>query len=162
VAPARTPRPPCIVALADVEPETGAIGEFDITERDTGRAAGSVRTGLRHLTVAPGKLNCPPHWHANEHELFVVLEGGGELLLYDNAGAIAERHALRAGHCVARPGPGRRQAHALLAGEQGMTYLAYGMRHGGEIVYYPRSRKAWLGGVLVRVEPMEDYWEGET
>ena len=33
--------------------------------------------GLRHVVVAPGALNCPPHWHAAEHELFVVLDGGG-------------------------------------------------------------------------------------
>jgi uncharacterized cupin superfamily protein len=160
--PAPTPRPPCIVALEDVEVEVEEVGDVAISERDLARAAGSVRTGLRYLTVAPGKLNCPPHWHGNEHELFVVLEGGGELLLYDNGGAIVERHALRAGHCVARPGPGRRLAHALMAGDAGMTYLAYGMRVGGELVYYPRSSKAWLGSVLVRVEPIDDYWEGET
>jgi uncharacterized cupin superfamily protein len=156
-----TPRPPWIVALEDVELEVEEAGDIATTERDVARAAGSVRTGLRYNTVPAGKLNCPPHWHGNEHELFVVLEGGGELLLYDNHGEIAETHALRAGHCVARPGPGRRLAHALRGGRDGMTYLAYGMRDRGEIVYYPRSRKAWLGGVMVRLELVDDYWEGE-
>jgi uncharacterized cupin superfamily protein len=156
-----SPRPPCIVALEDVELEVEEAGDIATTERDVALAAGSVRTGLRYNTVSAGKLNCPPHWHGNEHELFVVLEGGGELLLYDNHGEIAETHALRAGHCVARPGPGRRLAHALRGGPDGMTYLAYGMRDRGEIVYYPRSRKAWLGGVMVRLELVDDYWEGE-
>jgi hypothetical protein len=55
-----------------------------------------------------------------------------------------------------------RLAHALRAGQEGMTYLAYGTRDTGEIVYYPRSKKAWLGRVLVRVEMVEDYWEGEV
>jgi len=160
--PEPTPRPPCIVALEDVELETEEAGDVATTERDVARAAGSVRTGLRYNTVAAGKLNCPPHWHGNEHELFVVLEGGGELLLYDNEGEVAETHALRAGHCVARPGPGPRMAHALRGGPDGMTYLAYGMRDRGEIVYYPRSRKAWLGGVMVRLELVDDYWEGEV
>jgi uncharacterized cupin superfamily protein len=159
--PEPTPRPPWIVALEDVELEVEEAGDIATTERDVARAAGSVRTGLRYNTVPAGKLNCPPHWHGNEHELFVVLEGGGELLLYDNHGEIAETHALRAGHCVARPGPGRRLAHALRGGPDGMTYLAYGMRDRGEIVYYPRSRKAWLGGVMVRLELVGDYWEGE-
>jgi uncharacterized cupin superfamily protein len=159
--PEPTPRPPWIVALEDVELEVEEAGDIATTERDVARAAGSVRTGLRYNTVPAGKLNCPPHWHGNEHELFVVLEGGGELLLYDNHGEIAETHALRAGHCVARPGPGRRLAHALRGGPDGMTYLAYGMRDRGEIVYYPRSRKAWLGGVMVRLELVDDYWEGE-
>jgi uncharacterized cupin superfamily protein len=160
--PEATPRPSCIVALEDVELEAEEAGDIATTERDVARAAGSVRTGLRYNTVPAGKLNCPPHWHANEHELFVVLEGGGELLLYDNQGEIAETHALRAGHCVARPGPGRKLAHALRGGPDGMTYLAYGMRDPSEIVYYPRSRKAWLGSVMVRLELVDDYWEGEV
>jgi uncharacterized cupin superfamily protein len=160
--PEPTPRPSYIVALEDVELEVEEVGDVATTERDVARAAGSVRTGLRYNTVPPGKLNCPPHWHGNEHELFVVLEGGGELLLYDNRGEVAETHALRAGHCVARPGPGRRLAHALRGGPDGMTYLAYGMRDAGEIVYYPRSRKAWLSGVMVRLELVDDYWEGEV
>jgi uncharacterized cupin superfamily protein len=160
--PEPTPRPSYIVALEDVELEVEEVGDVATTERDVARAAGSVRTGLRYNTVPAGKLNCPPHWHGNEHELFVVLEGGGELLLYDNRGEVAETHALRAGHCVARPGPGRRLAHALRGGPDGMTYLAYGMRDAGEIVYYPRSRKAWLSGVMVRLELVDDYWEGEV
>jgi uncharacterized cupin superfamily protein len=160
--PEPTPRPSYIVALEDVELETEEVGDVATTERDVARAAGSVRTGLRYNTVPAGKLNCPPHWHGDEHELFVVLEGGGELLLYDNRGEVAETHALRTGHCVARPGPGRRLAHALRGGPDGMTYLAYGMRDAGEIVYYPRSRKAWLSGVMVRLELVDDYWEGEV
>jgi uncharacterized cupin superfamily protein len=160
--PEPTPRPPCIVALEDVRLEVEEAGDIATTERDVARAAGSVRTGLRYNTVPAGKLNCPPHWHGNEHELFVVLEGGGELLLYDDQAEIAETHALRAGHCVARPSPGRKLAHALRGGPDGMTYLAYGMRDPSEIVYYPRSRKAWLGSVMVRLELVDDYWEGEV
>jgi uncharacterized cupin superfamily protein len=157
-----TPRPSCIVELEEVEIETEEVRDVATTERDVAVAAGSVRTGLRYNTVPAGKLNCPPHWHGAEHELFVVLEGDGELELYDNEGAVVETHALRAGHCVARPGPTRpKRAHALRGGPEGMTYLAYGMREPGEIVYYPRSRKAWIGSVMARLELVDDYWEGE-
>ena len=156
-----TPRPPCSVALADVELDVDQVGEVDTAERNVASAAGSVRSGLRHVVIAPGALNCPPHWHGAEHELFVVLDGGGTLLLYDNQGKLAEEHALRPGHCVSCPA-GMRLAHALRAGEHGMTYLAYGTRDTGEIVYYPRSKKAWLGRVLVRLELADDYWEGEV
>jgi uncharacterized cupin superfamily protein len=159
--PAPAPRPSCSVALDDVELDVDQVGEVDTAERDVASAAGSVRSGLRHVVVAPGALNCPPHWHAAEHELFVVLDGGGTLLLYDNQGELAEEHPLRRGHCVSCPA-GMRVAHALRAGEHGMTYLAYGTRDTGEIVYYPRSKKAWLGRVLVRLELADDYWEGEV
>ena len=66
--------------------------------------------------------------------------------LYDNRAQLAEEHPLRAGHSVSRPAGGR-LAHMLRAGDEGLTYLAYGTRDTGEIVYYPRSRKAWLGRV---------------
>jgi uncharacterized cupin superfamily protein len=157
-----TPRPSCSVALEDVEVEELDKEQYVCSERDVATAAGSVRTGLRHEVLPPGKWSCPPHWHAAEHELFVVLEGGGDLLLFDNRGELVEEHPLRPGSCVARPGPGRTLAHALRAGGAGMTYLAYGMRLKNETVYYPRSRKAWLGSALVRLELADDYWEGEV
>jgi uncharacterized cupin superfamily protein len=160
--PAPTPRPPCVVALEDVEVEVLDKEQYACSERDVASAAGSVRTGLRHEVMPAGKWSCPPHWHAAEHELFVVLEGGGDLLLYDNRAELVEEHPLRPGSCVARPGSGRTLAHALRAGDDGMTYLAYGLREPGEIVYYPRSKKAWLGGVMVRLELVDDYWEGEV
>jgi uncharacterized cupin superfamily protein len=161
--PQATPRPPCIVALDDVEAEVMDQGRYADSARGLGLAAGSLRTGLNHAVMAAGKWSCPPHWHAAEEELFVVLEGGGDLVLFDNRGETVEEHPLRAGHCVARPGPSRpKRAHALRAGPEGITYLAYGMRRPDEVVYYPISRKAWLGSVMVRLELADDYWEGEV
>ncbi len=161
--PAPTPRPPSIVALDDVKAEVMDEGRFADRSRAVGLAAGSVRTGLNHAVMAAGKWSCPPHWHGDEQELFVVLEGGGDLLLFDNRAELVEEHPLRAGHCVARPGPSRpKLAHALRGGPDGITYLVYGTRSAGEIVYYPRSRKAWLGSVLVRLDLADDYWEGEV
>jgi hypothetical protein len=55
-----------------------------------------------------------------------------------------------------------RLAHAMRAGDEGLTYLAYGTRESNEIVYYPRSKKAWLGRVMVRLDLVDDYWEGEV
>ena len=133
--------------------------------RDLGRAAGSARTGLKHITVSPGKLTAPPHCHSAEEELFVVLDGDGELELlpapYVPWGEEAERHPVRAGSVVARPA-GTRMAHTFRAGGDGLTLLAYGTRDPNDIAYYPRSRKLYLrgAGVIVRAEHV-DYWEGE-
>ena len=158
--PAASPRPSCVVALEDVEGVEMGRAQFTGTDRDLGLAAGSVRTGLRHDVLPPSHVSCPPHHHTGEHELFVVLEGDGELLLHDERGEVTSRTALRAGRCGSRPA-GTGEAHALQAGADGMTYLAYGTREPNEIVYYPRSRKAFIGRVLVRVEPVDDYWDGE-
>ncbi len=101
----------------------------------------------------PRALSCPPHWHTAEEELFVVLDGEGEALLDD------ETIPIRAGSVLARP-PEAREAHALRAGTGGLTYLAWGTRVPGDLVYYPRSRKVNIGELLFRVEPL-DYWDGE-
>ena len=149
-----------VASLAGVEMETLDKGVYRTAERDIGRALGSDLCGVRHETMPAGAWSCPPHWHAEEHELFVVLEGGGRLLLFDNAGAQRAEHPLTAGAVVSRPAA-TGVAHALVAGDEGMTYLAFGTRVPSEIVYYPRSRKAFLGPLLARVEPVADYWEGE-
>jgi uncharacterized cupin superfamily protein len=148
-------RPPTIVNLADVEPETIERPRVARTRRNLGRAAGSVTTGLQHVQVAPGKLSAPLHCHSAEEEIFVVLEGEGWLLLDD------EEAPVRRGHVVGRP-PATGVAHAFRAGDAGLAYLAYGTREPNDVCWYPRSGKiSWRGvGVVGRVQPL-DYWDGE-
>ena len=55
----------------------------DGRQRGLGLAAGSRLTGLNHVVVRHNRLNCPPHVHAAEEEIFVVLEGEGTVLAYD-------------------------------------------------------------------------------
>jgi uncharacterized cupin superfamily protein len=122
---------------------------------DLGTAAGSVATGLSHMTLSPGGEGYPPHFHGAEEELFVILRGSGTLLLGD------EEAAVRPGHVVSRP-PGTRVAHSFRAGEEGLTYLAYSTRVPNDIVYYARSGKINFRGVgvIARLERL-DYWDGE-
>jgi uncharacterized cupin superfamily protein len=150
-------RPPSIVNVRDVQAETfGRGGTVRTVAHDLGVAAGSSRTGLNQVVVAPGKLNVPPHCHSAEEEFFVVLEGEGVLLLGD------EEHEVRHGSIVARPA-GTRVAHAFRAGPGGLTLMSYGTREPNDIVYYPRSNKiSWRGvGVIGRIEKLE-YWDGEA
>jgi len=158
--PEPSPRPACIVALDDAPVDVDEVGPYAWTEHFLSHDAGGVRTGLRHAVVPAGKYTCPPHWHSAEHELFAILEGGGRLLLYDNAGGVKEQHPLRAGHVVSRRG-GSGVAHMFQAGEDGMTMLLYGQRIPNETTFYPRSKKAWVGQVMVRFETVDDYWDGE-
>jgi uncharacterized cupin superfamily protein len=153
--PPASERPPRIVRTAEVEPVSRSGATVSRRRRDLGRAAGSRTTGIALYEVEAGKLAVPPHCHSAEEELFVLLEGEGELLLGD------EVHAVRRGHVVARP-PGTGVAHAFRAGPCGLALLAYGTREPNDICFYPRSGKISFRGVGVvgRIEPL-DYWQGE-
>jgi uncharacterized cupin superfamily protein len=148
--PEPSPRPPNIVNVDEVEPEQWGGRDMGGLERALGASAGSVRTGLNHEVISPGKLNTAPHCHSAEEEIFVVLDGKGTLLLGD------DEHAARAGHVVSRP-PGTRVAHAFRADDEELTLLSYGTREPNDITYYPRSRVFALRGVGVfgRIEPVD-------
>ena len=149
--------------VADVPAAERLSGDVSSIVRRLGDAAGSERTGLSHYVVQPGKLMNPPHVHAAEEEIFVILEGSGSLLLYPSArgGGEVEEHPVRAGCTIARPA-GTQRAHALRAGADGLTLLAFATRDSNDIVYYPRSGKISFRGVGVigRIEQV-DYWDGE-
>ncbi len=153
--PAPSERPATIVNVADVEPVRVERPRVVRERRNLGRAAGSVRTGLQHVTVDPGYESAPPHCHSLEEEIFVVLAGEGSLVLGEAESPV------RPGHVIARPA-GTSVAHTFRAGQEALRYLAYGTRDPGDICYYPRSNKiAFRGvGVIGRLERL-DYWDGE-
>ena len=147
-------RPANVVALEGVPLDEDG-------ERPLAAAAGSDRSGLNWIRREAGKRGCPPHCHSAETEAFVVLEGSGTLELVHVQRGDREEHELRPGHIVARP-PGTRVAHSILAGPEGITYLAYGTREPNDIAYYPRSNKIYFRGVglMTRLEQLE-YDDGE-
>jgi uncharacterized cupin superfamily protein len=156
------PRPPNVVAPGDVE------GDYGGMSKRLGRAGGAVRSGLNRVALPPNEEGAPPHCHSAEEEAFVVLDGNGVLELWGPpepgkppASEPAESFPVRRGHVIARP-PGTRRSHCLRAGEQGLTYLAYGTREPNDVCYYPRSNKIfWRGvGLIARLEPL-DYFDGE-
>lgn len=149
------PRPPTIVNLRDLPGEVLERPRVVRTRRNLGRAAGSERTGLQHVEVAPGKESTAQHCHSLEEEIFVVLDGEGVLVLGE------EETPVRPGHVISRP-PATGVAHVLRAGATGLVFLAYGTREPGDLCFYPRSGKiAFRGlGVIARVEQL-DYWDGE-
>ncbi len=156
-------RPSRIVNVADVPETTFEYETVRSVWKDLGRATGSEQTGLRHVVVKAGKYMAPPHSHSAEEEIFVVLEGYGEVELWPSPRDEGELeiHRVRSGSVIARPA-GTQRAHALRGGRGGMTVLAYGTRNPNDISYYPRSGKVNLRGVGVigRIEQV-DYWDGE-
>jgi uncharacterized cupin superfamily protein len=154
------PRPSTIVHVPDLEAQERDTATIGRRVRYPGRELGSQRTGIRYAEVFPGKLNAPPHCHAAEEEIFVVLDGDGHVLLWEEGGV--EEHAVRAGSIVCRPA-GTGVAHAFRGGDAGMTLLMYGTRDPREVCYYPRSGKVFfIGlGLIMRVGEQLDYWDGE-
>jgi uncharacterized cupin superfamily protein len=153
-------RPANIVNVEDVEPDyDGEAGRWV----KLARAAGAARTGLNWGHLNSGHAGAPPHCHSAEEEIFVVLEGSGMLELWPSParGSERERHEVRAGDVIARP-PGTGVAHYFRAGDEAMTFLAYGTNEPNDICYYPRSNKIyWRGvGLIARLEPLA-YDDGE-
>ncbi len=148
-------RPANVVNMKDVAVDEGGEGDCRYANRNLAKAAGSDVTGLRHEVVPAGYIGCPPHCHAAEEEMFVVLDGDGWALLDE------EEFAVHPGHVLARPA-GTGVSHAFRAGPGGITYLSYGTRETNEICYYPRSNKILFSGVNVmgRIEKLE-YFDGE-
>lgn len=153
-------RPPTIVSADDVEPRRVHRGRTTAAARFLGRAVGAQRAGLNLIELEPGRESAPPHCHSAEEELFVILSGGGTLVLGWGEGA--QETEVGAGHVISRP-PGTGVSHMFRAGGGGLTYLAYGTREPNDICYYPRSDKVALRGVGVigRIERL-DYWDGEA
>jgi uncharacterized cupin superfamily protein len=155
--PVAGPRRKSIVNTQAVEPRPFGRGErVEAARRNLGAAVGSLTTGLQHVEVAAGKQATPAHCHSLEEEMFVILSGEGALVLDERDAA-----PVKAGTVVGRP-PATGVAHHFLAGQRGLTYLAYGTRESGDMCYYPRSNKVSFRGlgVIARLERL-DYWDGE-
>ncbi|HEY3725909.1 MAG TPA: cupin domain-containing protein [Solirubrobacteraceae bacterium] len=134
-------RPANVVAADDVD--TGPFPGVEV--RALGRAGGAAQAGLNRVTLPAGASGAPPHCHALEEELFIVLAGSGMLRLGESS------HPLVPGDIVGRP-PSTGVAHSLSAGDQGLTYLVYGTREPGDSVYYPETGKVRLRGLGVTID----------
>ncbi len=125
------------------------------------RSLGLSAFGMNLVEIPPGE-RIPEHdeTERDQEEVFVVLEGEGELLLMAQ-GKEPSSEPVRPGSVVVRP-PATRVSHAFRGGPDGITLLAFGSREPNDIAYYPRSGKVSLRGIgaMFRVERL-GYWDGE-
>ena len=117
-------------------------GDLRVTRRRLGAAAGAARLGIAVMEIDPGRRSTPPHSHADEDEIFLVLAGSG--LSYQSSGRDDVRtYAIGVDDVLWHPSNG--DAHTLVAGDDGLTVLvvAEGSRTG--ITFLPRTAQFWLG-----------------
>ena len=148
--------------------------EFDDVEANglytSKRATLGARIGARvlgyNLTVLPpGHAQCPFHSHRVEEEMFLILEGEGELRYGD------QRFPLRRHDVIACPTGGPETAHQIInTGTTDLRYLALSNVAETEVCEYPDSGKVLAvsgepgaGGLrlMVRAEAGVDYYDRE-
>lgn len=149
--------------------------EFDDVE-DNGfytsrRALFSAGIGARKLgynltELAPGKAQCPFHAHREEEEMFLILEGEGELRFG------TARYKLRRHDVIACPTGGPEVAHQIInTGTCTLRYLSLSTVSTTEVCEYPDSRKVGIfatssptSGIrrLFREEAGVDYYDRES
>jgi len=155
-----------IVNLDDVQ--------FDDVEEDglytSRRARFSDGIGARNLgynltVLPPGKAQCPFHSHHGEEEMFLILEGEGELRFGD------ERYPIRRHDVIACPPGGADVAHQIVnTGTEAMRYLAVSTRVAVDACEYPDSGKVMVVAgngdstklwKMFRAENTVDYYDRE-
>ncbi|WP_320668918.1 cupin domain-containing protein [Patulibacter defluvii] len=129
------------IHLDDVPEQGWEVGELQATRRRLGAAAGAHRIGVAVIDVAPGRRSTPPHSHADEEEIFLVLEGDG--LSWQSSGRAPACYPIAAGDVLVHPANG--PAHTLIAGERGLRVLVVAEGSRTNITYLPRTKQFWLG-----------------
>lgn len=129
-----------IVNLDDVEFED--IKEIDRYTSRRGRISdriGAQKLGYNLTEVPPGSSHCPFHCHHGQEEMFLILEGGGELRFGD------KRWPLRRHDVIACPSGGPEVAHQIInTGTTTLRYLALSTLVAVEACEYPDSNKVMV------------------
>lgn len=168
-----------VINIADVElkprpsgfaPTGGAAERYEARMGMVGALLGARKLGYNITAVPPGKRAFPPHNHQINEEMFLVLEGIGEVRI----GEVT--YPIRPGDIVACIAGGKEMAHVVTnTGKVELKYLAISTRISPEICEYPGTGKYTVfseipagpdgkPGIFRTVgrEGQDmDYWEGE-
>jgi uncharacterized cupin superfamily protein len=150
------------VAFDDVE----ANGLYTSSRGQISDHLGARKLGYNLTVLPPGKAQCPFHCHHGEEEMFLILEGDGELRFGD------ERYPIRKHDVIACPPGGPEVAHQIInTGTTTMRYLALSTRAEIDACEYPDSQKVLVVAgqraerrlaKLFRAESTVDYYDRES
>jgi uncharacterized cupin superfamily protein len=141
----------------DLRAEHDSAGSISSEWTPISRAVGSVRIRMNRIRVDAGKRSTPLHTESDE-EIFFVLGGSG--LSWQRAGDEDSTYEIRAGDCLVHL-PGR-EAHTLVAGDEGLDVLAFGAGPENVYAYFPRLSVMRVGPAIVDVDGRHQWdLEGE-
>lgn len=129
------PKP--FINLADVEfTDIEDHGVYTSRRAMFSAGIGARRLGYNLTELPPGKAQCPFHAHRAEEEMFLILEGEGELRYG------TERYPIRRHDVIACPTGGPETAHQIInTGDVPLRYLALSNLSDIEVCEYPDSNK---------------------
>jgi len=141
-------------------------GIFSSSRGEISDRIGAKKLGYNLTVLPPGKLQCPFHNHHGEEEMFLILEGEGELRFGD------QRYPLRPHDVIACPPGGPEVAHQIInTGSTTMRYLALSTLVEVEACEYPDSQKVLVVAgkrgdrvlrKMFRAENTVDYYDRES
>src|SRR3954471_25080452 len=105
--------------LTEVEDAAAKRGVEGVEARFAGADRGCEQVSVSHQRLAPGVRQPFSHHHGSHEELYVVLDGGGQMLLGDEVRPIRALDAIRVAPETIR---------AFEAGADGLEVLAIGPR----------------------------------
>lgn len=127
---------------------------------------GARKLGYNLTELPPGKAQCPFHAHRVEEEMFLILEGEGELRFGE------QRFKVRQFDVIACPTGGAEVAHQIInTGSSTMRYLSLSSVSDTEVCEYPDSQKIGVFAStsatsavrkMFRVEGSVDYYDRES
>jgi uncharacterized cupin superfamily protein len=126
-----------VIHWDEVEPRVIERTQLRGTRWRLGAAAGAADAGLSRYRIAPGERAMPVHVHADEEELFYVLDGEGV------SWQDGRTYAVRAGDCILHRADA--EAHTILGTGEGLDVLAFGGGSATGLTWLPRARAWWNG-----------------
>ncbi len=138
-------RPKNIINISDLElqprppqyaPTGAAADRYEARSAFASRQMGARKLGFNVTAVPPGKRAFPLHNHQSVEEMFLILEGEGQLRLGKDV------YAVRAGDLVSCPPGGRETAHQFVnTGTAELKFLAVSTREQIDLCDYPDTGK---------------------
>ncbi|MBL0085168.1 MAG: cupin domain-containing protein [Ideonella sp.] len=155
------------VNLADVEfTDVEQNGFYSSRRAQFSAAIGAQKLRYNLTELPPGSAQCPFHSHRAEEEMFLILDGEGELRFG------SQTYRIKTHDVIACPTGGPDTAHQIInTGSVTMRYLSLSVLAEVEVCEYPDSSKigVFAGSPtaprlrkLVRSESEADYYDRES